>query len=95
MRNITPELCVRAGGTWLDGWCSGALCEICGGNANLERAHIRSRKKGGIETMDNILVACTGCHDHVKYASDPSGLVCGTAGALDIVKRKNSEMGLC
>ena len=95
MRNITPELCKRAGGVWVDGWCSGAVCEICGKAWPLARAHILSRKHGGIETMDNILVACEGeggCHNHVKYASDPSGLACGTAGALDIVRRKNAEL---
>jgi hypothetical protein len=92
MRNITPELCKRAGGVWVDGWCSGAVCEICGSNQGLQRAHIRSRKKGGIETMDNILVACDGCHDHVKYAADPSGLACGTDRALEIVRRKNAEL---
>lgn len=95
MRNITPELCERAGGTWVEGkWCSGAACEICGCSLGLQRAHILSRKQGGGDSMDNVLVACTGaegCHNHVKYASDPSGLACGTERAKEIVKRKNRE----
>ncbi len=96
LRRITPYLCHRAGGRWC-GWtgerCVGARCEICGRylpDVVGARAHINERKGDRDDTIENIIVACTDCHDHDAFPD--GGLSIGTEKALELVKRKNERM---
>jgi 5-methylcytosine-specific restriction endonuclease McrA len=38
-------------------------CEYCGGDWHLQVHHIKSRGSGGGDTVDNLMVLCTTCHN--------------------------------
>jgi len=65
-KELDLELCVRAGGEWLDGRCLGALCETCGSAGDwrgLSRSHVIPKGRGGKDSFWNILIECYPCHE--------------------------------
>jgi len=68
-------------------------CEICGQLPNwlgLGGAHIERRDRyGKNDTIDNIIIAGSCCHDHTLYR--PGGLICGKEKAKEIVRQRNEQ----
>jgi hypothetical protein len=66
-------------------------CEICGNRLHLTGAHIIKRAQGRWDHIDNIIIACSLCHDHVKYGT---GLPIDIEVAQKLVKERNYDIGL-
>jgi 5-methylcytosine-specific restriction endonuclease McrA len=47
-----------------DGW----KCQCCGAKTNLEVHHKQSRSQGGLDSEENLITICAGCHSLVHYA---------------------------
>jgi 5-methylcytosine-specific restriction endonuclease McrA len=62
---LTPALMDRAG--WK---CEIRVVPLCAGN--LERHHRLPRSHGGKNTMGNLLIACSDCHDYIEKHREES-----------------------
>jgi 5-methylcytosine-specific restriction endonuclease McrA len=46
-----------------DGW----RCQCCGTKTNLEVHHKEFRSRGGLDSEENLITVCAGCHEGVHW----------------------------